>query len=190
MDENASGTPISRRGFLTAVGGGAAAGTAGVASAQEEGTESGGGGGGGTAEVAVGPGGLVFEPADLEIAVGTTVNFVWESDNHNIVVDAQPDDANWEGTPGSDTKTYDTGYEYSYTFETTGTYDYYCQPHLSAGMEGSIEVVESLDTGGGGGPVLPQSAKTIGVATTAALLSVLSMAYFFMRYGGDYETPE
>ena len=191
MDEDATDTPVSRRGFMTAVGGAAAAGAAGTAAAQEEDGED-GGGGGTTEEVIVGPGGeLVYEPADLEIAVGTTVNFVWESDNHNIVVENQPDDAEWEGTPGSDSETYDTGYEYEFTFETTGEYDYYCQPHVGAGMEASIEVVESLSGGGeSSGPVLPQSAKTLAVATTAAMVSVLSLAYFFMRYGGDFETPE
>jgi plastocyanin len=188
MDEDATDTPVSRRGFMTAVGGAAAAGAAGTAVAQEE---EGGGGGGATREVVVGPGGsLVYEPADLEIAVGTTVNFVWDSDNHNIVVDSQPEGANWEGTSGGASKTYDTGHEYSHTFETTGTYDYFCQPHVGAGMEASIEVVESLDTGGSSGPVLPQSAKTLAVATTTAMVSVLSLAYFFMRYGGDFETPE
>jgi len=188
MDEDATDTPVSRRQFMTAVGGAAAAGAAGTAAAQEED----GGGGGATREVVVGPGGsLVYEPADLEIAVGTTVNFVWESDNHNIVVDSQPDGAGWEGTEGGASVTYDTGHEYSHTFETTGTYDYFCQPHVGAGMEASIEVVESLSGGGeSSGPVLPQSAKTLAVATTAAMLSVLSLAYFFMRYGGDFETPE
>jgi plastocyanin len=190
MDENATAKSVSRRGFLTAAAGASAAGAAGVASAQEDG-EDGGGGGGTTEEVIVGPdGNLVYEPADLEIAVGTTVNFVWDSDNHNIVVENQPEDAGWEGTPGSDTETYDDGYEYSHTFQTTGTYDYYCQPHVGLGMEASIEVVESLDTGGNTGPVLPESAKTIAVATTTAMLAVLGMAYFFMRYGGDFETPE
>ncbi|WP_323674895.1 plastocyanin/azurin family copper-binding protein [Halorubellus sp. PRR65] len=189
MDEDATDTPVSRRQFMTAVTGAAATGAAGTAAAQE-GTE-GGGGGGATEEVVVGPGGsLVYEPADLEIAVGTTVNFVWDSDNHNIVVDSQPEGANWEGTEGPASKTYNSGHEYSHTFDTTGEYDYYCQPHVGAGMEASITVVESLDTGGPTGPVLPGSAKTLAVAGTAAMLSVLSMAYFFMRYGGDFETPE
>jgi plastocyanin len=189
MDEDATDTPVSRRGFITAVGGAAAAGTAGTAAAQEG---EGGGGGGTTKEVVVGPGGsLVYEPADLEIAVGTTVNFAWDSDNHNIVVESQPEGADWQGTDGPASKTYDTGHEYSHTFETTGEYAYFCQPHVGAGMEASIEVVESLDTGGGSaGPVLPNSAKTLAVATVAAMLSVLSLAYFFMRYGGDFETPE
>jgi len=165
----------------------AAAGAAGTAAAQEE-----GGGGGGSKEVVVGPGGsLVYDPEELTIAPGTTVNFVWDSDNHNIVVDSQPDGAGWEGTEGGETKTYDTGHEYSHTFETTGTYEYYCQPHLTAGMEASITVQEGgADSGGGGGPAIPSSAKSLGVATTAAMVFTLGLAYFFMKYGGDYGQAE
>src|SRR6056297_2838116 len=179
---------MKRRDFLmaaTSVAGGGAAGAT-AAAAQETTTTSSGnttasenetttaangtttsggssGGGGPTEEVIVGPGGsLVYEPADLTIAPGTTVNFVWESDNHNIVVDSQPDDANWEGTAGSETQTYDTGHEYSYTFETTGTYEYYCQPHLTAGMEASITVQEGGAQSGGGGQA-EEDPKHMGV---------------------------
>jgi hypothetical protein len=37
---------------------------------------------------------------------------------------------------------------------------------------------------------VPQGAKTLGVATTVAMVSTLGMAYVFMKYGGDYETPD
>ncbi|WP_246045748.1 plastocyanin/azurin family copper-binding protein [Halorussus ruber] len=181
---------VTRRGFLrTATGAAATAGAAGTAAAksQEE-----GGGGGGTKEVVVGPGGsLVFEPAELEIKPGTTVKFVWESDNHNVVPESQPDGAGWEGTKGAPSKTYDTGHEYSYTFETEGTYEYFCQPHKTAGMVGTITV--SPNAGGGGGssaPAIPSSAKTLGIATTAAMVFTLGLAYFFMKYGGDYGRVE
>ena len=207
---------MKRREFLRAAGGSGAAVTlgAGVAAGQEgtgtatgtsngtgtgggtgtgTGNQTGGGGGGGgagsgqTKEVVVGPGGsLTFEPAELEILPGTTVNFVWESDNHNIVVESQPDGASWEGTPGSETKTYDTGYTYSHTFQTEGSYAYFCQPHKQAGMEASIEV--SADAGGGGGdtgPAVPNSAKTLGVATVFAMMATLTLAFFFLKYGGD-----
>jgi plastocyanin len=182
---------MSRRAFVGAATGGAALSAAGGAAAQEEqeGTSSGSGSGGGaTKEVLVGPGGnLVFEPADLEITPGTTVKFVWESDNHNVVVDSQPDGANWEGTAGGEGQTYNTGHEYSHTFDTEGTYEYYCAPHLSAGMEGSITV--SADAGGGGPsrPTLPDSALTMGVTTIGVMASTLALAFFFLKYGGDYE---
>ena len=193
-----SGQPdehVSRRGFLTAVAGGSAiaASTAG-ASAQEttagnETTTSGGGAAGPTEEVVVGPAGeLVYEPEELEITPGTTVRWVWESDNHNIVVGEQPEGANWQGTPGGQNTTYDTGYTYTHTFQTLGTYNYWCQPHKAAGM--IADVVVSEGGGGDGGPRLPNSAMTIGVALTAAMVSTLSFAYFFLKYGGDYEAPE
>jgi len=189
-DDNA----VSRRGFIrAAAGAGAVAGTAGTAAGQEGNeTDSGSGsmpGAGETEEVVVGPGGnLVFEPEELTILQGTTVNFVWDSDNHNVVVEAQPEDANWEGTEGDSSVTYDTGHEYSHTFETLGTYDYYCQPHRSAGMIASIEVVEEMSTPApaAGPPEIPDSAKTLGVAASIGMASTLGLAYFLLRFGGDY----
>jgi plastocyanin len=173
---------MSRRAFLTtAAGTAAAAGVAGTATAQE----------GGTKEVVVGPGGsLVFEPGTeepLQITPGTTVNFVWDSDNHNIVVESQPEDANWEGHETIE----NTGFEYSYTFEVLGKYHYYCEPHRSAGMIADIEVVEEIETPEPASvPSVPDSAKTLGVATTFAMVATLGLAFFFLKYGGDYEVDE
>jgi plastocyanin len=177
---------VSRRGFLRATTGAAA--TAGVA-----GATAGTAAGQSSAEVVVGPGGsLVFEPAELYVSPGTTVNFVWESDNHNVVVESQPEEGGWEGHEPIE----NTGFEYSHTFETMGEYAYYCAPHQSAGMVGTIIVNESGEapsSGGGGGsgpPPIPDSAKTLGLATVVGMLSTLGLAYFFMRYGGDYEIDE
>jgi hypothetical protein len=65
-------------------------------------------------------------------------------------------------------------------------------------MKGVIVVGDDVPTvapasggGGGGGPVFPNSAKTIGVATSFVMAATLGLAYFFMKYGGDYgEVPE
>ncbi|USZ68672.1 plastocyanin/azurin family copper-binding protein [Halorussus salilacus] len=182
---------VTRRGFMrTATGAAATAAAAGTAAGQDNESEGDGdgGGGGSTEEVTVGPGGeLVYDPAELEITPGTTVKWVWDSDNHNVVAESTPDDSDWEGTEGGDDETYDTGYEYEYTFETEGDYAYYCTPHQSAGMEATITVSE--DAGGGGaaaGPAVPSSAKTLSIATTAALVFTLGLAYFFIKFGGDY----
>jgi plastocyanin len=169
---------------------GTAAGGTTTAPGTTNGTATGtsGGASGPTKEVVVGPGGsLVYEPVDLTIAPGTTVKFVWDSDNHNIVVDSQPDGANWEGTPGSDT--YNTGYEYSHTFETTGTYEYYCQPHLSAGMEASITVQEGGAAAGGAAELdphemgVPFQAHYVGAATMLAIVVSLVFAFYLLKYG-------
>ncbi|WP_135828737.1 cupredoxin domain-containing protein [Halorussus halobius] len=176
----------TRRGFLRTATGAAAVSAAGTASAQDdEGGDD--GGGGGTEEVVVGPGGdLSYDPDSLTIQPGTTVVWTWDSDNHNVVASAQPDDADWSGTEGGDSETYNTGHEYEHTFEVEGDYEYYCTPHRQAGMTASITV--SADAGGGepAGPAIPSSAKILGVATTAAMVFTLGLAYFFMKYGGDY----
>lgn len=173
---------VSRRAVLRGAAGGAGAvGLTGTASAQES---------GGTT-VAVGPGGdTVFEPETVYVTPGTTVTWEWESDFHNIVVQEQPSEANWEGTAGGKGTTYNTGHTYDFTFETMGTYDYVCWPHRNQGMFGAVVVNESGEApaGGGGEPTLPESARTLGVASTGALVSVLGLAYFFMKYGGDYES--
>ncbi|AEN04618.1 plastocyanin/azurin family copper-binding protein [Halolamina sp.] len=182
---------LSRRAFLRAgTAGAAAAGTAGTAAAQEgteTGTSSGGGGSGGmsTQEVTVGPGGsLVFEPAELTITPGTTVRWVWDSNNHNVAPESTPEGANWGGE-GSSGTTFDSGHEYSHTFDTLGTYEYVCTPHASAGMAGSIEVVESIETPAPTGPAVPDGAKSLIVATTFAMIATLMLAFFFLKFGGD-----
>ena len=177
---------VSRRDFLRAATGGAAAAggvavTSGSAAAQ-------------AATVTVGPGGdLVFEPATVYVAAGETVKWEWDSDNHNIVVESQPDGANWEGTEGAENQTYNAGHSYEHTFETKGEYQYVCFPH-KPGMAGKVVVNEDGSSPtpeqSGGPPEIPDSAKTLGVATVFGMLSTLGLAYFFMRYGGDYETPD
>ncbi|MFT4890458.1 MAG: plastocyanin [Halobacteriales archaeon] len=150
--------------------------------------------GGATEEVLVGPGGeFVFEPEEIEITPGTTVRWVWESDNHNIVVGEQPEDASWEGTPGPASKTYNTGYTYTHTFETTGTYNYWCQPHKAAGMIGDV-VVRQPGAGGGRGEVepeemgVPYQAHYVGIATILAIVVSLLFTFFLLKYGESAHT--
>jgi plastocyanin len=147
-----------------------------------------------TEEVIAGPGGeLVFEPEELEITPGTTVRWVWESDNHNIVVGEQPEGANWEGTPGGQNTTYDTGYTYSHTFQTPGTYNYWCQPHKAAGMVADV-VVRRPGAAAGGGEVDPEEmgvpfqAHYVGIATFLAVIVSLLFSFFLLKYGESAHT--
>lgn len=152
--------------------------------------------------VEVGPGGnYKFSPGTSEplyITPGTTVKWIWKSDNHNIVVGSQPDGTDWKGTPGGKSKTYDSGYTYTHTFETKGEYHYWCQPHKALGMVGDIVVNESgspPSSGGGGGggqqiPKVPKSAKLVGVTATGAMVAVFGLGLFFLKYGGTADTPD
>ena len=92
-------------------------------------------------DVVVGPNGLlVFQPDEFTISAGATVTWEWDSDGHNVRPSSTPGGSDWSGTPGGDGTTYNEGYVHEYTFTTTGTYEYYCAPHRSAGMTGSFTV--------------------------------------------------
>lgn len=152
---------------------------------------SGGGGGGGPPKtVKVGPGGsLVFEPDDLKIKPGTTVNFVWESDGHNVVPNSIPEGATWEGS-GPKTKLFDTGYTYSHTFTTLGEYDYHCAPHETAGMVGSITVTENPASGEKDLEELgvPIQAHWVGASTILAIIVTLVYTFYILKYGESANT--
>lgn len=93
--------------------------------------------------VLVGPDGeFSFGPESLTVSAGTEVTWEWESNTHNVVPESQPEDADWTGTEGGETNTFDEGYVYSYTFDVPGTYEYVCTPHQTQGMVGDIVVEE------------------------------------------------
>jgi plastocyanin len=80
--------------------------------------------------------GQTFTPPDLEVEAGTTVR--WEnhsSETHTVT----------SGSGGSHDGEFDSGNiapggAYTFTFNDTGTYDYFCVPHPH--MTGTITVVE------------------------------------------------
>lgn len=102
----------------------------------------GGGNNGGTDEptaTEVGMESQSFSPSEIEIEVGTTVTWTNGSSATHTVT---------SGTDGEHDGKFDSGdiapgEEFSYTFDETGTFPYYCIPHVSAGMTGTVTVVES-----------------------------------------------
>jgi plastocyanin len=184
----ATGTP---EGTGTPGGGGTGTGTPGGGT--PTGTASGGGGGGG------GGGSLTIDLVDYAyepgtdspayISPGTTVEFVWKTASHNIVVDSQPDGAGWEGEETVES----SGFTYSHTFQTKGTYEFHCAPHQSLGMTGSIIVNDQgAPPSGGGGEVDPEDmgvpfqAHYVGLSTLVGIAISLVFTFFFLKYG---ETP-
>jgi halocyanin-like protein len=81
-------------------------------------------------------GSFSFDPTAVEIDTGTTVTFEWASNTHNVAVEDQPDGAGWEGHETIE----DDGFSFEHTFETAGTYTYFCEPHETMGMKGAIVV--------------------------------------------------
>lgn len=163
---------MGRRAFLTAAAGTAATAAAtSTATAQED-----------VVEVELGD--YYYEPGTeepLHIEPGTTVRFVWITDNHDITIDAQPDASDWEGV----SPTRDTGFEHEWTFDVEGTYEFHCTPHVGLGMEGTIIVTEDIPEEREVAPAVPESAMTLGIATAFALVATLGFAYVFLKYGGE-----
>lgn len=91
-------------------------------------------------EVLVGPNGKYrYSPGTEEparVKAGTTVRFVWDSGGHNVHVDQKPDGSDWTGHEDREP----AGFEHTHTFETTGEYRYWCTPHKSLGMIGTLIV--------------------------------------------------
>ena len=140
-------------------------------------------------------GAFAFGPPAVQVDPGTTIVWEWtgEGGQHNVQSE--------EGADFESELSAEAGFTFEQTFEEEGVIKYFCQPHLSLGMKGVVVVGampseggggggEGGGGGGGGGPSLPDSAKALGVATTFAMIVTLGLAYFFIRYGGDYETPE
>jgi plastocyanin len=105
-------------------------------------TETDGGSGDATVVTVGADGQTRFTPEAVTVATGETVRWEWASSGHNVRPDSQPADADWTGTPGGENETYDSGYVYEFAFEVAGRYEYYCAPHQSFGMVGTVVVEE------------------------------------------------
>ncbi|MFB6172713.1 MAG: halocyanin domain-containing protein [Haloarculaceae archaeon] len=204
---------VSRRGFMRAAAGSTAvAATAGTAQAQDSGSGGQPDYGGwldqtsnfdgstadkrGSKEVTIhvgadGNGGsFAFDPPAVWIDTGTKVTWKWTGNGGGHNVHAM------EGGDFSSQIQSSSGATFEHTFDSGGIVKYQCDPHASLGMKGAIAVGGDVPTKGGGGgggaaagpPQIPDSAKTLGIASTIALGSTLGLAYFFIKYGGDYQT--
>lgn len=77
-----------------------------------------------------------FSPAEVRIKANQTVRWVWVAGNHNVV---SGDSCSPDGlfTSGSTTAPPST---FSHTFDKTGTFPFFCDPHCSLGMKGKVVV--------------------------------------------------
>lgn len=120
----------SRRDFIGLLGAGAATsvGITGTAQAQTS--------------AVVTMGNNYFDPVGLHVEPGATVRFEVAAGSHSATA--------YEDRIPTDGRSFDSGLisdgAFEHTFDTPGTYDYYCRPHKSMGMVGRIVV------GDAGGP--------------------------------------
>jgi plastocyanin len=92
------------------------------------------GGGDGPVEVHL-TSGVTFSPATLTVEPGTTVRWVNSASLfHTVTPDGHNEWAHRDMPADA---------EFEHTFTTEGTFPYYCEPHLSQGMTGTITVQAS-----------------------------------------------
>jgi len=116
-------------------------------------SDEGDGGDGGDETTVAMTGDFAFDPGTVEVAVGDTV--VWENEgggDHSVTAseDDIPDDADYFASGGFDGEeearnawpdgAIADGDTYEHTFQTAGTYDYFCVPHEGLDMVGTVEV--------------------------------------------------
>jgi len=94
---------------------------------------------GATVTVMVGPNCFCFVPPSVTINPGDTVQWSWSSSGHTST----------SGTPGSPNGLWDSGFlnqgqTFSYTFNTAGSFPYYCTAHgQCCGMTGTVNVTSA-----------------------------------------------
>ena len=96
-----------------------------------------------TVDVTIGPGGnLVFSPSSVTIHPGDQVRWTWGSSGHSTT----------SGSPGQPNGIWDSGIRnqgatFTHTFNSAGTFPYYCIPHGGCcGMVGTVMVVNATPT--------------------------------------------
>ena len=79
-------------------------------------------------------GGLVFEPSEITINAGDSIHFVNNVlPPHNVIIDGHPE-LSHTGLAFSPGESFDI------SFDVPGEYSFWCDPHKSAGMTGTIHV--------------------------------------------------
>src|SRR5947209_1106227 len=86
-----------------------------------------------TVTVMVGPNCLCFMPSTVTIHPGDTVQWTWSSSGHSTT----------SGTPCTPNGLWDSGIQnqghtFSRTFNTVGSFPYFCTPHCDFGMTGMV----------------------------------------------------
>ena len=82
--------------------------------------------------------GLTFDPAEITIEVGDTVEWIWASGSHTVTSGTDLSDPEVGMLFDSPLNSANTSV--SFTFTEVGSQDYFCRPHLNFGMTGNVTV--------------------------------------------------
>jgi halocyanin-like protein len=133
--------------------------------------------------VAVGAGdsGLLFDPPAIWVDQGTTVVWEWtgEGGGHNV--------EHADGEFASEIVD-EEGFTFEYTFEATGVFRYFCNPHRGVGMKGGVAVGDNPGEGGGGDEQVDDGGSSsvlpfVAAAFVVGFLSPLLFVVFLYSRG-------
>jgi plastocyanin len=119
-------------------------------------------------------GGLKFDPPTITVAVGGKVTWTNGSATYHTVTggDTAPDPA----SPINGVLDAQQGKTYSVTFTKAGTYQYFCQPHLSVGMKGTVVVGTAATASPSATASLAPTGASVPPASASASASVGDVA--------------
>ncbi|GAB7093180.1 hypothetical protein JCM30237_03320 [Halolamina litorea] len=160
--------PSSMRGDVEITGGGASTATPTPEPAGEPQTHE-------VKMVSSDDGSFYFDPIGLHVQPGDTISWVIDSGSHNVV---SYDERIPEGADTFDTEIISEG-SHDLTFETEGTYDYYCMPHRTLGMIGRFVVGEP------GGPAEGSNPEDGELPASSDIVEQGSISYEAFTSGGS-----
>jgi len=118
-----------------------------------------------TVTVMVGPGGFFFTPSSVTIHTGDSVIWTWSSSGHSST----------SGSPGMPSGLWDSGIinqgaTFMHTFNTAGSFPYYCTVHgACCGMVGAVIVSNSTPTPSPTATPTPTPSRLNNISTRASV---------------------
>ena len=82
--------------------------------------------------------GLAFDPDEITIKVGDTVQWIWSGGSHIVTSGTDLNDP--EVGDLFDAPLNSNNPSFVYTFTEVGSFDYFCRPHVNFGMTGTVTV--------------------------------------------------
>ncbi|PYJ44155.1 MAG: hypothetical protein DME80_07055, partial [Verrucomicrobia bacterium] len=118
-----------------------------------------------TVTVMVGPNCFCFSPSEVTISPGDTVRWTWSSGGHSTT----------SGNPCTPNGLWDSGIlnqgaMFTHTFNSVGSFPYFCSPHCSEGMTGMVTVVNASPTPTATPPPSPTPGAVLGNISTRSFV--------------------
>ena len=85
-----------------------------------------------------------FSPANVTIAVGDSVTWVWQGIHPHTVTHGTTPDVSEDPSRLFDSPSMTSG-TFGYRFTAAGTVPYFCRPHFAIGMKGTIVVQQAVN---------------------------------------------